>query len=110
MVGPWRKGALFTLLALFTGGTVTLVVERRNGLLRRLASSPMSRGAAVVGKWGARMLVGLMQLTVAMLTGWLLFGICALLLSALAAGWAASRPLPLSAKLDARIGVAHERL
>ena len=66
---------MFTLLVLFTGGTVTLVVERRNGLLRRLASSPMSRGSVVAGKWGARMLVGLVQLGVAMLTGRLLFGI-----------------------------------
>ncbi len=66
---------MFTLLVLFTGGTVTLVVERRNGLLRRLASSPMSRGAVVAGKWGARMIVGVIQLAAAMLTGWLLFDI-----------------------------------
>jgi ABC-type multidrug transport system permease subunit len=66
---------MFTLLVLFTGGTVMLVVERRNGLLRRLASSPMSRGAVVAGKWGSRMLVGMVQLGVAMLTGRLLFGV-----------------------------------
>ena len=66
---------MFTLLVLFTGGTVTLVVERRNGLLRRLASSPMSRGAVVAGKWGARMIIGVIQLAAAMLTGKLLFGI-----------------------------------
>ena len=45
---------MFTLLVMFTSGGVSLLVERRQGILRRLASSPMSRGAVVLGKWGAR--------------------------------------------------------
>ena len=35
---------MFTLLVMFTSGAVTLTVERNRGILRRLASSPMSRG------------------------------------------------------------------
>ncbi len=66
---------MFTLLVLFTGGAITLLLERRDGLLRRLASSPMSRSAVVAGKWGARLIMGLVQIGVAMLIGRLLFGI-----------------------------------
>lgn len=64
---------MFTLLVLFTSGAVTLTIERRLGILRRLASSPMSRGAVVVGKWGARMIVGLIQILFAMMAGRFLF-------------------------------------
>ena len=35
---------MFTMLVLLTSGAVTLVVERDQGLLRRLASAPISRG------------------------------------------------------------------
>ena len=64
---------MFTLLVLFTSGAVSLVIERRLGILRRLASSPMSRSAVVLGKWGARMAIGAIQIAFAMLTGRLLF-------------------------------------
>jgi ABC-type Na+ efflux pump permease subunit len=64
---------MFTLLVLFTSGAVTLTMERRLGILRRLASSPMSRGAVVLGKWGARMIVGAIQIAFAMLAGSILF-------------------------------------
>jgi len=64
---------MFTMLVLFTSGAVTLTIERRLGILRRLASSPMSRGAVVAGKWGARMAVGSIQVAFAMLTGRILF-------------------------------------
>jgi ABC-type Na+ efflux pump permease subunit len=64
-----------TLMVLFTSGGVTLQIERDQGILRRLASSPMARGAVVLGKWGARMALGVIQIAVAMLTGTILFGI-----------------------------------
>ncbi len=64
---------MFTLLVLFTSGAVTLTIERRTGILRRLASSPMSHGAVVLGKWGARMAVGSIQIAFAMIAGRLLF-------------------------------------
>lgn len=65
---------MFTLLVLFTSGSVLLVIERQQGLLRRLASSPMPRGAVVLGKWGGRMALGAVQIAAAMLVGTLLFG------------------------------------
>jgi ABC-type Na+ efflux pump permease subunit len=62
------------LVVLFTSG-VSLTMERHQGILRRLASCPMSRGAVVLGKWGARMTVGVLQIVVAMLAGTVLFGV-----------------------------------
>lgn len=64
---------MFTLLVLFTSGGVSLLVERRQGILRRLASSPMSRGAVVLGKWGARVTLGFIQILFAMAAGTILF-------------------------------------
>jgi ABC-2 type transport system permease protein len=64
---------MFTMLVLLTSGAVTLVVEREQGLLKRLASAPISRGSVVLGKWGARMALGLVQIAFAMIAGTVLF-------------------------------------
>ena len=64
---------MFTLLVMFTSGAVSLTIERRNGILRRLASSSMSRGAVVLGKWGARWAMGMVQIAFAMVAGSVLF-------------------------------------
>jgi ABC-2 type transport system permease protein len=66
---------MFTLLLLLTTGGVTLVIEREQGILRRLASSPMSRGAVVLGKLSSRLALGLIQIGFAMLAGSVLFGV-----------------------------------
>jgi ABC-type multidrug transport system permease subunit len=65
---------MFTLLVMFTSGGISLVIERNHGLLRRLASSPMSRGAIVLGKWLGKIMLGMIQISFAMATGTLLFG------------------------------------
>ena len=64
---------MFTMLVLLNVGGITLMVERRQSILRRLASAPIGRGSVVIGKWGARMALGLVQIFFAMLTGTLLF-------------------------------------
>ncbi len=64
---------MFTMLVLLTSGAVTLVVERDQGLLKRLASAPISRGSVVLGKWGARVALGLVQIAFAMIAGTVLF-------------------------------------
>jgi len=66
---------MFVLLIMFTSGAVTLTIERRQGILTRLASAPLSRGAVVLGKWCARMGLGVVQIAFAMLTARVLFGI-----------------------------------
>jgi ABC-type multidrug transport system permease subunit len=64
---------MFTLLVMLTSGAVMLVIERREGLLRRLAATPLSRGSVVLGKWGGKLTVGLVQIAFALLAGKLLF-------------------------------------
>lgn len=64
---------MFVLLVMFTMGGTTLYLERIHGLLRRLASTPMSRGAVVLGKWLSRLALGLVQIAFAMLAGRFLF-------------------------------------
>lgn len=65
---------MFTMLVLLTSGAIMLVVEREQGLLRRLASTPISPGAIVLGKWTARMALALVQVGFAMAVGRVLFG------------------------------------
>ncbi len=64
---------MFTMLVLLTGGATILVIEREQGLLRRLASTPISRGSVVLGKWTGKMCLGLVQIAFAMLAGTVLF-------------------------------------
>jgi len=64
---------MFTLLVLLTSGSSMLVVERTQGLLRRLAWAPMTRTEVVAGKWGGRMVLATMQIGFAVLVGTYLF-------------------------------------
>ncbi len=64
---------MFTMLVSLTSGGIALVLERRLGLLRRLAAAPISRSSVVAGKWAARMALAIVQIGFAMLTGSLLF-------------------------------------
>lgn len=64
---------MFTLLVLLTSGGTMLVIERQQGLLRRLASAPISRTEVVAGKWLGRMALAAVQVTVALAFGTFLF-------------------------------------
>ncbi len=64
---------MFTLLVLLTSSASTLVQERNEGLLRRLASTPITRGELILGKWIGRMILGGVQIVFAMLAGTVLF-------------------------------------
>jgi ABC-2 type transport system permease protein len=66
---------MFLLLVMFTTGGITLYQERSRGILRRLASSPMSRSSVVLGKTLARVAIGVEQIVVAMIAGAFLFKI-----------------------------------
>lgn len=66
---------MFTLLVLLTSGAVLLVIERRDGLLRRVASTPLPRAGVVAGKWGSRMALGLVQIAFAMAIGTAFFDV-----------------------------------
>ncbi len=64
---------MFTMLVLLTSGAILLVIEREEGLLRRLASTPIPRVALVAGKWAGRLALGLVQIGFAMATGTIFF-------------------------------------
>jgi ABC-type Na+ efflux pump permease subunit len=64
---------MFTMLVLLTSGTVLLVLERKEGLLRRIASAPISRSSVVLGKWAARLVLALVQIGFALAVGTFLF-------------------------------------
>ncbi|MEE4294308.1 MAG: ABC transporter permease [Xanthomonadales bacterium] len=84
---------MFTLIILLTTGGSMLAVERESGLLRRLASAPMTRSELVAGKWLGRMGLAAVQVTSALIMGTYMFdmhwgpnpGMVLLVL----AGWAA---------------------
>ncbi len=65
---------MFTILVMGTSGAVFLVIERRQGLLKRLAYAPISPLGVVLGKWLSKLVLGLVQISFAMLAGSLLFG------------------------------------
>jgi len=64
---------MFTLLVLLTSGGSMLVLERLQGLLRRLASAPMTRSEVVAGKWGGRMVLAMLQVGFAVIVGTAVF-------------------------------------
>ncbi|MBI1876050.1 MAG: ABC transporter permease [Acidobacteria bacterium] len=64
---------MFTMLVLLTSGAIMLVIEREQGLLRRLASAPISRGSIVLGKWAGRMALAIVQITFGMIMGAVVF-------------------------------------
>jgi len=65
---------MFTMLVLLTSGSIRLVVEREQGLLRRLASTPITRASLVAGKWIGKLALGLIQIGFALVAGTLVFG------------------------------------
>ena len=60
---------MFTLLVLLTSGTSMLVVDRDQGLLRRLAYAPITRTEIVAGKWVGRLVLAAMQVAAAVAIG-----------------------------------------
>lgn len=66
---------MFTMVVLLTTGASGLLVERRQGLLLRLASAPMRRGAVVLGKWGGRLALAVVQVSFALALGRYAFGV-----------------------------------
>ena len=66
---------MFMMIILLTSGATVMISERREGLLRRLASAPIRRGAVVGGKWFGRIVLGMIQVSFAMTIGHFVFGV-----------------------------------
>ena len=64
---------MFTLMVMATSGSILLLLERKAGLLRRLASTPIHRRSVVLGKCGGKLALGIVQIGFAMIAGTLLF-------------------------------------
>ena len=64
---------MFTILVLLTSSGTMLVQERTQGLLRRLASAPISKAEVIAGKWDGRMMLAAIQISAALLVGTFLF-------------------------------------
>ena len=60
---------MFVVLVLLTTGGVLLVLEREEGLLRRLASAPVARGEIILSKLIARVAIGFVQVVFALGVG-----------------------------------------
>lgn len=66
---------MFILMVLVTGGTERLFVDRKDGLLRRLASSPLTRGEIVLSRILSRAIIGMLMALFALILGATLFRI-----------------------------------
>jgi len=66
---------MFVLISTMTYGAGLLVTERKKGILRRLATSPLTRGEIIVGKALGRAAVASVQVGVFLLIGFALFKI-----------------------------------
>lgn len=64
---------MFTLLVMLTSGAVSLIAEREQGLLKRLASTPLSPVEVYAGKWAGRLVLGFIQILFAVLSAQWLF-------------------------------------
>jgi ABC-type multidrug transport system permease subunit len=65
---------MFSMMTVLTKASTVLVIQRQQGLLKRLAAAPMTRGE-ISGKWVARLGIGYVQVVVGLITGTVLFGV-----------------------------------
>ena len=65
----------FVLMMTTIYGAVFLTLEKRQGMIRRQAMLPLSRGRILVGKLAGRMLMAGAQIVIYLLAGRLLFGV-----------------------------------
>jgi ABC-type multidrug transport system permease subunit len=61
---------MFVMLIALTYGAESISTERRGGQLRRLVTTPLSRGEILGGKLGGRVLIAWVQITLLTLVGW----------------------------------------
>lgn len=66
---------MFIMMIALSAGSVSLFLERQSGVLKRLASTPLTRSEIVLGKWLGKWFITLLQLAYGMLAGWLIFKI-----------------------------------
>jgi len=66
---------MFIMMIALTSGAMTLFLERKTGVLKRLSAAPVSRQQLIFGKWLGKWLLASCQLVYGMVMGSLLFSI-----------------------------------
>ncbi len=66
---------MFIMMIVLTSGALSLFLERKTGVLKRLTAAPISRPQLVFGKWLGKWLLATSQLIYGMVMGSLLFNI-----------------------------------
>ena len=66
---------MFIMMNLLIFGATSIASERKNGVLRRLATLPIGRWQVVVGKILGRFLLGCVMIAFLLSVSWLLFGV-----------------------------------
>lgn len=66
---------MFIMMLSLTSGAFSLFLERKTGVLRRLAAAPISRKELILGKWLGKLMLATCQLIYGMIMGMLLFKI-----------------------------------
>ncbi len=64
---------MFLLFTVLMYGGITILQERREGILERLTVSPATFTDIIGGKWLSRVILGMIQIAVLFMAGWLLF-------------------------------------
>lgn len=67
------SAVMFLLFMVFMYGGISILVERREGVLERIYLSPAGYPSIIGGKWLSRLLLGMLQMTLLFLVGKLLF-------------------------------------
>ena len=66
---------MFLMMISLTSGAMSLYLERKTGVLRRLAAAPISRKELIFGKWLGKLMLATLQLIYGMVMGAVLFKI-----------------------------------
>ena len=66
---------MFIMMIALSSGSLSIFLERRSGVLKRLAATPLTRPEIILGKWLGKWFITILQIIYGMFMGWLLFEI-----------------------------------
>ena len=66
---------MFIMMIALSSGSLSIYLERKSGVLKRLAATPITRKEIILGKWLGKWFITILQIIYGMLIGWLLFKI-----------------------------------
>jgi ABC-2 type transport system permease protein len=66
---------MFIMMIALSSGALSLYLERKSGVLKRLAATPLTNQEIILGKWLGKWFITILQLIYGMVIGWLVFKI-----------------------------------